>query len=258
MIKQLPLSILCLVLLMTGPLPGQSWEIRDRNGDISAGAGFEYFQRTVSLGENSDNTASMHGLIFSLGADYRLGNHFSLGGFAGYALSGFDRIIFRELPFSLQLNEENITGILAGARFSAGSLFLSQFEIKGAGQFVYFIGMDQTWDIPGLAVSGQATGKTDWMRVTAGPVIYYAEPLIFSPYMAVQLNYLWGSFTMEEDIENLSGSQDLNIKAKGFVSVSAGGTTRLTPELELAADISVIPSEGGVDFGIMLNIAYIF
>lgn len=257
MIKQrLSVLVLCLALLC-GPVFGQSWNSQNSQG-IKAGLGVEYFQRTVTLGDEADTTAQMNNLNFNLGFDYQLQDSISVGLFAGYSLNSLDQIIFRELPFSLQLDEEKVSGVIAGARMTAGSLYISQFEIKGSGQFVYCFGLDQNWDIPGLAVSGTAAGKTDWMRASAGPVIYYAEPLVFSPYLAVQFNYLWGKFSMEEDIENLTGSEEKKIASKGYVSISAGGVTELTPGLELTANIDLIPAEGGIDLGLVLGIAYIF
>ncbi len=254
--KQLTVTALCLMISFT-PLWGQSWNSSDTR-EFKADLGFEYFQRTVSLGENTESSSRMRSLIFNIGADYYIQRNISAGVFAGYSLSVFDQVVFRELPFSLQLNEETLNGVLFGARFTAGSLYVSQFEIKSAGRFVYCVGLDQNWDVPGLAETGKASGKADWMQVAAGPVVYYAEPLIFSPYMAVQFNYLWGSFSINEKIGNLSGTEEKEIKAKGYVSVSAGGVAQLTSSLELNANINLIPAEGGVDFGIMINIAYVF
>ncbi|MFO7867392.1 MAG: hypothetical protein R6V02_11375 [Candidatus Aminicenantes bacterium] len=253
-----PVMALCLLLSIFTPGRAQSWDGTGSSYGIKTSLGFEYFQRTVSLGENTDNTTEMKNMIFHLGADYYFQENISMGVFIGYALSSFEQVIFRELPFSLQLNKENLTGILTGARFSAGSLHLSQFELKGSGQFVYFIGSEQNWDISGLAEAGDAAGKSDWMRVAAGPVIWYTEPLLFSPYLAVQFNYLWGTYSMEESIGNLSGSEEKKFQSKSYVSLAAGGAYRLTPGLEITAGADLIPSEKGVDFGIMLNIAYIF
>jgi len=254
--KQLAATILCL-MLSSSPLWGQSWENQGA-GEVKAGLGFEYFQRNVSLNKDSDMSAQMSGLLFNLGADYQIQDYISVGVFAGYALSAFDQVIFRELPFSLQIDEEQVNGIIAGARFTAGSLYVSSFEIKGTGQFVYCVGMEQDWNIPGLVETGTATGKSDWMRVAAGPVIYYGKPLIINPYAAIQFNYLWGTFSMDEEIGNLSGTEEKEIRAKGYVSISGGGVTQLTPSLELIGRIDLMPDEEGVDFGIMISIAYIF
>jgi len=255
--KILAATVLCFTVTLFHPVWGQSWENGTSPG-IKTSLGVEYFQRTISTGENTENTAQMNTLIFQLGADYQIEDNISLGAFLGYALSGFDQVVFQKLPFSLQVNEENMTGFIGGVRLTAGSLYFSDFEIKGSARFVYFLGQEQNWDIPGLAVEGTATGKSDWMQAAAGPVLYYNGPLVFSPYLALQVNYLWGTFTMEENIANLSGSQEKEIKSKGFLSLSAGGVYNITPELELDAHFGVIPSDGQIDVGAMIRIGYTF
>lgn len=236
---------------------------------IKPGIGFEYFNRTIdSFTYNSDEdrwdkdqyekSLKLKSHFFTLNADFEIQEGFSLGVLVGYSFSSFDSIVFRKMPFSIELEVGKIEGFLIGGELRKSVLSIEDIEVEGLGQFAFYSGSKEEWDIPGLNVEGTVTGKPWWMRASVGPVITYTGFDYFYPYLYLSYNKLWGKFKMEQTIQELSGSEDKKITGKSVFSASLGAIYELTDAFTIKAEANFMPYKDGVDYGIMLRAMYSF
>ncbi|TET75454.1 MAG: hypothetical protein E3J56_00580 [Candidatus Aminicenantes bacterium] len=224
---------------------------------IKPGIGFEYFSRTISW-DDDKYSSNLKSYFFILNVEFEIQEGFSLNALAGYSFSNFDSLIFRELPFSVELDVGDMSGFLFGGEIKKSIFSINDFEVEGLGQFVYYLGSKKEWDIPDLNVEGSVTGKPWWMRASAGPVITYTGFDYFYPYIYLSYNKLWGKFKMEQTIQELSGSEDKKITGKSVFSTSLGAIYEVFDALTLKAEASFMPYNKGLDFGVMLRAMYSF
>ncbi len=224
---------------------------------IKPGARFEYVSRKVTWDENSQ-TLDLKSKIFALNLEFEINDGFSVSGLAGYALSDYDILTFRGLPFSVELPADEIGGYVFGAEVRKSLFYTNDFEVGLYGQFLYHIGKEETWDIPGLNVTGTATGKSTWQRASAGPYIEYTGLESFSPYMAVCYNRLWGKFEMQQTIQDLKGTEEKEFKPKSQLDISLGSILTLKDYFYLKGEVHILPYNDGVDVGFVAIAAFSF
>jgi hypothetical protein len=114
---------------------------------IRTGAGFEYMARTISWDDNEDNS-TMKTMLFTIRPSLEINQRITLGGIAGYALSNYETVLFRELPLSLELDLGNIGGWVLGGELEAALFEIRDFEIGVRGEYVYYMGKEDTLEIP--------------------------------------------------------------------------------------------------------------
>ena len=219
--------------------------------------GFEYFSRTIKWDEE-ESSSKLKSYFFTFGVEYELRKGFSLSAFLGYGFSDYDALIFRKLPFSLELDVGGMGGFILGGEIKKSILSVENFEIEGLGQFVYYLGGKEEWEIQGLNVEGTANGKPHWMRAQIGPMIVYKGGDSLRPYLFLSFNTLWGTFKMEQTIEDLRGKEDKKISAKSLVNISLGVLYEITEALGFKGEANIMPYKGGVDLGLMIRAIYSF
>ncbi|MFB0566865.1 MAG: hypothetical protein ACETWK_14460 [Candidatus Aminicenantaceae bacterium] len=221
------------------------------------GLGFEYFSRTINWDEDEYNS-KMKACIFSFNLGFEIQEGFYLAAILGYSFSNLDGLIFRQLPFSVELQVGKIGGFLLGGEIKKTLITLKDFEIGLIGQFVYFLGKTDTWSIEKLNVEASVDGKPTWMRVLAGPVLIYKGYDYFYPYIFANFNKLWGTFKMDEKVQQLSGSEDKKISGKGLYGISTGAIYEVTNSFSIKGEASFIPIQNGVDLGFVIKAVYSF
>ncbi len=219
--------------------------------------GFEYFSRTIKW-DGEESSSRLKSYFFTFGAEYELQKGFSLGAFLGYAFSDYGSLVFRKLPFSLELEVGGIGGFILGAEIKKSIFSIENFEIEGMGQFVYHFGGKEEWDIPGLNVEGKAEGKPSWMRAQIGPMIVYKGADSLHPYFFLSFNKLWGTFNMDQTIDDLEGKEEKKISGKSLFNCSFGVLYDITEALSLKGEANILPFKGSVDFGVMIRAIYSF
>jgi hypothetical protein len=121
------------------------------------------------------------------------------------------------------------------------------------------LGFPNTWPIEDLAVDGTLEGKSTWMRLSAGPVLWYKGLAYFVfPYLRVHFNRVWGTFRMTETIETLEGIEDKKIAGSGPVSISLGVLSEVTEAIGLRAEVTAVPRRGGLDIGAAARLVFTF
>ena len=251
------LSILFFLCLPESVYP-QAQEISFSNGlTIKPGAHFEYFTRTITW-DDEQNESELKTYIFALNAEIQVNEGFSVSALAGYALSSYESLIFRQLPFSVELDAADIGGFILAAEMRKSLFYGNAYELGLQGQFLYLIGQEKSWDIPGLSVPGTATGKSSWSRVSAGPYFKYTGLASFSPYLAVFYNKLWGKFKMEQAIQDLEGLEEKEIKSKNVIDITLGSILSLSENFFLKGEVHILPSSERMDFGVVAVVAYEF
>ena len=124
------------------------------------------------------------------------------------------------------------------------------------GQFVYYFGAEEEWEIPGLNVKGTAKGKPNWQRSIIGLNLKYTEFDYFNPYLFLSYKRLQGTYTMKQTIQELTGSEEKKITGKGKFSTSVGIVYDLFRTINIKAEVIVMPFTGGVDLGFMIGAFY--
>jgi hypothetical protein len=236
----------------------QSQGISFSNGlRIKPGIHFEYFRRKMTW-DDKKYSSDLKSYLFALNAEFEIQEGFSLHAIVGYSLSNFDTLVFRQLPFSVELDVGNIDGYVLGAEIKKNLIYFNDFEVGAYGQFIYYLGKEKEWDLPGLVVEGTATGKPTWMRASLGPVFTYTGFDSFSPYLRLCYNNLWGKFRMTQNIQTLEGTEEKDLKSKSLLDASLGSIFSFTDRLFLKGEVHILPHGDGTDLGLVLVAGFTF
>lgn len=251
------LAVLFFLILPKTSYP-QTQELSFSNGlRINPGAHIEYFARDVTWDEKQF-TSELKSTIFALNFEIQINEGFSISALAGYALSNYDFLIFRQLPFSIELDSGNIQGYIFGAELRKSLFQIDDFEIGVYGQFLYQLGKEKNWDIPGLSVAGTVTGKPTWMRASAGPYFKFTGFEYFYPYLSVGYNNLWGKFEMQQKIQTLEGTEEKEFESKSLIDITLGSILTLSDNFFLKGEVHVLPYSNGMDLGFVAIASFSF
>lgn len=259
MTKKIFLSITT-IFLTAWPLFSASQFYRGEFSTKQIKLGMEagFFDRKITWGKDQGETSSLQSYLFLLKPGYELMEGTSVSAVIGYSLSNFNDMIFRELPFSLELNTGNIDGVTLGGEAVIRIIEFYDLTVSARGQFIYYLGFQEQWEIPGLAVEGTATGNPSWAHLTAGPMISFEFNDYLRPYLTANYDLLWGQFKMDEQIEDLSKEQEMKIEAKSNLNISIGTLYEILDKLDLKAEASVLPLEKRVGLSIVIGAKYSF
>ena len=224
---------------------------------IKPGIHFEYFNRKMTWDEKK-YSSELKSYLFALNAEFQIEDGFSLHTIVGYSLSSFDTLVFRQLPFSVELEVGNIDGYVFGAELRKSLIYSGNFEVGAYGQFIYYLGKEKEWDLPGLNVPGTVTGKPTWMRASLGPIITYTGFDNITPYLCLCYNNLWGKFKMTQNVQNLQGTEEKDLRSKSLIDVSLGSFFDLTDRFFLKSEVHISPHGDGMDLGFVLVAAFSF
>lgn len=224
---------------------------------IGAGLGFESLSRTVVWKGDTASSKILASLITAR-ADLGLGRGAVLGLSAGFVLTDFKGLAFRELPIALELAARPLAGFSLGADVVVPVRRLSDFEISGTGRLVYSLGMTRTWTLDGFAVPGHATGQTTWLEAAAGPRLSYLIGGRFVPYVEVWARWLTAGFEMSETLGDLTGAETKRVRGNFGFSASLGADADVTSRIAVRAKAGFRPYAGGVDGLFSVGVLYKF
>jgi hypothetical protein len=234
----------------------QDWSFS--NGlKIKPGAHFEYFSRMMTW-DDDQHTSELKSYIFALNIEFEINEGFSISALAGYTLSNYDSLVFRQLPFSVELDVGDVGGYIIGAEARKSLLNTDAIEFGLYGQFLYHIGKEKKWDIPGLSVSGTLTGKPTWMRAAVGPYFSLTNLGAFAPYLSVRYNKLWGKFEIKQAIQTLKGTEEKDLQSKSVIDVTLGSILTLTDNFFFKGEVHILPHSDGMDLGFVAIAAFSF
>jgi hypothetical protein len=216
------------------------------------GLRFDYFSRTVSWSDE-ETTSKLTSSIGSLVLEIEFRPGFSLAAILGYSSSAFDNVAFNKLPISIDFEGGGINGYVLGGEFNGRLLSGLHFGIDIVGQFLACLGANKKWNVPGLVVSGTVEGKPTWMHASIGPQFIYRGWKGFSPYLYPSLDYLWGTFTMKETIQTLSGEEKKDLRGKSFFGIALGANINVSPKFQIKGEAGFYPYQGGVDYSAMVK-----
>ncbi len=257
--RQSPRSalILLLTLSLTAAAAAQS---RDSSPSaLKVGVRLEYFSQTIAWDDQgAELTSELTSMLASLVLEYEVGPGFSLAALVGYSSSDYKDLVFRNLPFSIAFGGGGIGGLLLGGEIKAALLSGGSFGLDISGQFLASQGTAKKWDIPGLAVEGTAEGKPVWMRAVAGPVFTFGRSRSFRPYLFPNVRYLWGTFELNETVQDLSGNEKKDIKGRGLAGISAGVNSQFSPKLILRLEGGLYPHSDGTDYSALATVVFSF
>jgi hypothetical protein len=229
--------------------------------------GFGYFQRDMDLYSLDDEKeewikdevdTKLNSYFVTLSLGLELPEGFLLTPIIGYCSSDQGAVTYRRLPFSIELDAGGISGILLGAEMEKILLTYGDVEIVAFGQFFYYLGSKEEWDIPGLEVEGTVEGKPHWLRGVIGPAFVYQGFDHFSPYLRVSYNRHWGKFELEQKIEELEKNEEKKLVGKSQISLSLGGVYEFTDAFHLRGEANLMPHKDGVDLGLVVKAMYFF
>lgn len=229
--------------------------------------GFEYFQREVDLFSfdpdkeewiKDEVSTKLKSYFITLNIGVELQEGFYLAPILGYSVSNHGDLMFRRLPFSVELGVGGISGVLFGGEIEKRLLTLRDVELGLFGQFVYYLGKEETWDVPGLSVEGDVTGKPFWLRGLVGPFLIYRGFYDFSPYLRLCYSRHWGKFKLEQKIGDLNRNEEKKMIGKSQISLFLGASYEITPAFHVSGEAIFMPYKKGVDSGLAVKVAYAF
>ncbi len=230
---------------------------QDQRVIMKFGLSAEYFNLTIGWDEDV-YSSKLKSYIFSSNTEIDIFDGFSIHFILGYSLSNFDDLVFRQLPFSVELGVKEIKGLLVGTEINKRLFYLSEYEISLQGQFVYYNGFNNEWDMQDLNVDGTITGSPSWSRAQIGPKIRYEGLNTIYPFISATFNELWGTFTLDQDIQDLFGTEEKKLTGKSNFTFSAGSEFIVTSNFLVNGVLSIMPYNGGMDIGAMISIQYVF
>jgi len=207
---------------------------------FQAGAGIEYFSRSLAW----DNDAYSSRLSAGLGLAH-FGIVFpdgpSLALLAGYGLSNWNGLVFRQLPFSIDYEAGSIGAAVFGAETEIPILEPGRWDISANGRILFSLGPSHEWTLSELNQPGTLDGKGRWTRVQVGPSVTYRGFETFSPYASVYYDGFWGTFTMTENIGILAGTEKKTVRGQGVIGASLGVIIEPSSAFRLKAEGSLVP-----------------
>lgn len=224
---------------------------------IKPGLGFEYFTRTIQWDDEA-YSSNLRSYFLTLNAEIKFQWGFSITPAFGYSYSNFDGLVFRELPFSVELDVGDIEGLIFGGEIKQNFITIEGIQLGARGEFLSYYGLKEEWNIPGLNVEGTVEGQPSWKRILVGPIIKYKGFDYFHPYLFVGYDQLWGTFSMTETIQDLEGTEDKKISGEGFFTTSLGAFYEFTEKFHIQAESRLTPYQEGADFGILMKLNYTF
>jgi hypothetical protein len=251
------LAVSCCLSLATQSFPQTQREPFSRGLRLKPGARIEYFSRSVTWG-NEEYETNLKATIMALNLEIEINDGFSVHALAGYVLSDYDVLTFRQIPFSVELDTGNTGGFILGAEIIKSLYDSGRFQIGLLGQFTHHLGKEKTWDIPGLNVTGSVTEKPIWMRGSAGVYIKFMGHESLSPYIAICYNNLWGKIEIKQTIENLKGTEEKELQCKGLLDITMGSTLSLRDNIFLRGEAHALPYGDGIDLGFVAIAAFSF
>lgn len=261
--KRIP-TVLCFVVLgvaLFRPAPIQAQE-PGQSIHIKSSLGVEYFSRTIVWDEGL-YSSKLKAAIGVLRAELELQKGFTIGAFAGYTLSNFNGLVFRQLPFSIDYEAGNIGGLLWGADVDTILFVVGDYEIGATAQFAMSLRSTAEFEILSLNQKGDLVAKRKWNRVLGGPVIRYTGYEDFTPFLSIAYNRLWGTFALSETIVDLEGTEEKTITGKGIVGITVGTVYEPSALFKLKAEVTALPYTkigGGldVDYGASVKVVVFF
>jgi hypothetical protein len=251
------ICLLCIGILLPRGLPAQETE---RAARLQPGFGIEYMSRTLVWDEKTYSSPLNTGMaLFRFGLELKKGPAFGL--LAGYGLNSWNGLVFRQLPFSLDYQAGSIGSIFLGVDIEQRVLTTGDWEIALTARFLASIGSSKNWTLSDLFQPLQLDGRADWLQVQVGPSLTYRGFEAFSPFLSVSYDRLWGTFTLNENVQTLTGTEAKKIAGRGFINISAGLFYDPTPFFRLKATGSMIPYGklgGGLGFDLGASLRAVF
>lgn len=213
---------------------------------LTTGLTLDYVTRTVAW-EGDDAKSKISGPVIAVRQDFRVNDGLTISLSAGMSLSGFDDLVFRGLPISLEYGAGVMRGLAVGTEVRARFLKSGDFEIRGVGRIVSSFGLTRTWPLEGFAVPGETSGRLNWTEASVGPEVSYLFFGKFIPSLEVFARWLWVDFKMDQTLGDLTGAETKRVKADLAFGASLGGEYPLSGRLTLTARAGILPYPGGVD-----------
>jgi hypothetical protein len=185
--------------------------------------------------------------------EYRLQPGFAVAARVGYTSTSFEGLAFRRLPLSVELEAGGMSGLLLGAEVEKSLYSRESYSLDIVGQFLASLGFNKKWAIPGLAVEGSVQGKPTWMRASLGPVLTYRGWAGVVPFLYPRFDYLWGKFKLDENIQELQGSEEKDVKGKAKFGIGLGADFQISTRLHLRGEAALYPRGGGTDYSFMVR-----
>ncbi|MBN2246442.1 MAG: autotransporter domain-containing protein [Candidatus Aminicenantes bacterium] len=258
-IKKLGLIICLIFFIISGLHAGQeNYANNETNKSvvIKPGLDFEYFTQQVDLDEDEAD-ADLTVYLFKLNCEFEFQGGLFLTLNLGYTLSDYKSMTFRGLPISVELDVGGVSGYLFGGSIRKSFALSGDFEIEGHGDFVYNYGIEKSWPVPGLSVQGEVTGKPTWMRIMVGPRVSYRGFNALVPYASLNFYRFWGTFTLDQTIEELTGQEEKKMAGKNFINAILGTEYSLSDSFQIKGQLELRP-HSDIDFGFLVGFRYVF
>ncbi|HPW18764.1 MAG TPA: hypothetical protein PLP83_10360 [Candidatus Aminicenantes bacterium] len=236
------LALAVLALLAAGRAEAKQFHVTS----FSAGLAYDHFARTVAWGGGGPSKLRAHAFGAQAEVGFSGGLVFSFA--AGFSLVNPSRLAFGTLPISLEFRGANMSGLSLAAEAAAPVKRAGRFEIGAAGRIVYSSGAARSWPLEGFAVEGRATGRPDWLELSAGPRLAYLAfgPRIV-PFAEVSARLLWAGFRMAETLGELGGEETSRVRGDFALALALGAEVRVGGPVKVKVKAGLAAGGGGAD-----------
>lgn len=223
----------------------------------TTGLVFEFLGRTLAW-EGEEAPSRMTGPAVAVRQDFRVDDGLAFSLSAGLSLSGFDELVFRGLPISLEYGSGAMPGLVFGAEVRSRFLQIGDVGIGGTGRVAAVFGLAKKWPLEGFAVPGDSTGRLSWAEASAGPYLAYDRSGKFVPSLEISARWLWARLKMDQTLGDLSGTESKKVAADPAAAVSIGGEYRLSGPAALRVRGGVLLRRGATDIEASAGFHYTF
>lgn len=223
----------------------------------ATGLVLEFLGRTLAW-EGEEAPSRMAGPALSVRQDIRAGDGLTLSLSAGLAFSGFDELVFRGLPISLEYGSGAMPGLIFVAEVRTRFLKFGDVGIGGTGRVAAVYGLAKKWPLEGFAVPGDSVGRLYWAEASAGPYLSYDRSGKFVPTIEISARWLWARLKMDQTLGDLSGTESKKVSADPAAAVSVGGEYRLSGPAALRIRGGVLLRRGATDVEASAGFHYTF
>jgi hypothetical protein len=245
--------------ILLGPCVAPARET-ERSFRIQAGADAEAFSRSIAWDEKTGSSILKAGLgMIRVGLELPGGTTFAL--LAGYSTNNWNGLVFRELPFSIDYEAGALGAILLGTDIDVPLFKPGKWEIGASGRVLFSFGSGGEWTLTGLHQVGTFNGRADALMIQAGPTLTYRGFEAFSPFATVFFDGFRATFTMNENINPLIGTEEKKIREQGTVGASVGMFVEPSSAFQLKVEGFLIPYtklEGGLKLNVGASLQTIF
>ena len=197
-------------------------EITVNDLDFTTGLRASYCDTKIVFSDDEIETSLIY-MVLALEVDFDIVDFLSIGVIAGYNWSRFENpLSITSLPLSLEIEERANRSMVFGLNLKSEFFSSGDFSIFAKAEFIYFKLFKQEREVNLSVVSGSATIQHWFYRATLDLILKYHGFQAIVPFLGPQVNIIGGELKVTEDIEDITGEEELTHHQKNLFGMVGG------------------------------------